>query len=166
MDPLTIAAIVSGAGSLFGAISGKKRANAQQTLEEQQYNDQVKTYFDEANKAEDQRLQKVNLITAFARANGVDGALSPAILDMLTKRREAVAPPPYRKGGTPGFGWDLAGTLATAAGSIYGAHSASKLKAPSFKGSNLKGVNPLASRFGASTGSTFTRPSFTMPFQF
>lgn len=165
MDPLTIAAIVSGVGSLFGAISGKKRANAQQSLEEQQYNDQVKTYYDEANKAEDQRLQKVNLITAFARANGVDGALSPAILDMLTKRREAAAPPPYRKGGTPGFGWDLAGTIASAAGGIYGAHSASKA-ASAFKGSNLKGVNPLAGRFGSSAGSSFTRPSFTMPVQF
>jgi hypothetical protein len=165
MDPLTIAAIVSGVGAIFGGVAKKKQANAAQNLEEQQYNDQIRTYYAEHAEAEKKRMQKARLITAFAKANGLDSALTPEMMSEIMKERGAVAPPPYRKGGTPGFGWDLASTVAAAAGNIYGASKAGGMKkkvGPSMMSPVQLGAG---SRFGASS-QAFNRSTFTTPFDF
>lgn len=121
INPLTLLAIASAAKNIFGSVAKKKQADKAQDLEEQKYNDQIQTYMAEQQKAEDERQARVRLITTFAKANGLDSALTPEMMALVEKRREPVAPPPYRKGGTPGFGWDLAGIVADSAASIYGA---------------------------------------------
>lgn len=138
-------AISLGVGKLFGAFSGKKRANAQQELESKQYQDQIETYYKEQAAEEDKRLQKVRLVTSFAQANGMDKFLTPEMLNQLMKRREAIAPPPYRKGGTPGFGWDLAGGLVQSGMDIYGANRAAKAAKA---GLPNKGYSPTPKPYG------------------
>jgi len=128
INPLTLLAITSAAKNIFGSVAKKKQADKAQDLEEQKYNDQIQTYMAEQQKAEDERQARVRLITTFAKANGLDSALTPEMMALVEKRREPVAPPPYRKGGTPGFGWDLAGIVADSAASIYGAAKAPKKK--------------------------------------
>lgn len=162
MSPALIQAITAGAQHVLGAVAAKKQANSAQSLEEQKYNDQVATYYAEAQKAEDDRLQKLSLVTSFAKANGLDSALTPEVLASLSKRREPAPPPPYRKGGTPGFGWDLAANAIGDAGAIYGAAKAPKPAAPRlpFMGAPT-GASPNPS-FG-STNSFFQRPVFSNP---
>lgn len=162
MNPLLIAAIATGVSNLFGGVAKKKQANAQQDLEQKQYNDQVATYYAEQAQEEDRRQERIRLVTAFAKANGLDSALTPEVMATLQKRREAVAPPPYRKGGTPGFGWDMAANLVSDGAAIYGAAKAPK--APARKPGGLLSLNPstIASNAGGfgSTNSFFQRPSF------
>lgn len=164
MDPLTIAAIIGGVGSILGGIGNKKKENAQQNLEEQQYNDQVRTYYAEQAEAEKKRIQKARLVTAFAKANGLDSALTPEMMAQILQERTPVAPPPYRKGGTPGFGWDLASTVAGAAANVYGASKAGGAK----KKVKLSSSTPIGagSRFGASATNPFSRSTFTTPYNF
>lgn len=166
-NPLLIAAIAAGVQHLLGGVAKKKQATAQQSLEETQYNDQVKTYLEEQMKEEDLRQQRVRLVTAFAKANGLDSALTPDVLAMISKRREPVAPPPYRKAGTPGFGWDMAANLVGDAGAIYGAAKAPK--------TGLQFLDPKRIASGASfgigggiggTNDFFKRAAFTSPVTF
>ena len=144
MNPLLIAAIATGVSNLIGGVAKKKQANAQQDLEQKQYNDQVATYYAEQAQEEDRRQERIRLVTAFAKANGLDPALTPAVMATVPRRREAVAPPPYRKGGTPGFGWDMAANLVSDGAAIYGA-----AKAPVKKKVNLLGLNPSSIASGA-----------------
>lgn len=160
MDPILIMAIAQGVQHLLGGLAAKKQANASQNLEQTKYNDQVATYYAEAQKAEDDRLQKLSLVTSFAKANGLDSALTPEVLASLSKRRTPAAPPPYRKGGTPGFGWDLAANAIGDAGAIYGAAKAPKPAAPRLPFMSAPtGASPNQS-FG-STNQFFQRPVFS-----
>lgn len=168
MDPMTIMAIAAGAKAILGGISGKKKATQQQDLEAQQYQDQGQTYYAEHAAAEQKRMQKARLIEAFAKANGIDGALKTMMPELL-KERAAVAPPPYRKGGTPGFGWDMASTIASAAANIWGASKGAGGGLGSL-GSSLK-PKPVSLGVGSGFGGTatanpFMRSTFTTPYNF
>lgn len=157
INPLTLLAIASAAKNIFGSVAKKKQADKAQDLEEQKYNDQIQTYMAEQQKAEDERQARVRLITTFAKANGLDSALTPEMMALVEKRREPVAPPAYRKGGTPGFGWDLAGIVADSAASIYGAAKAPKPK--------IKSLAPASSLFGSGTAAKFgSSVNFSSPF--
>jgi len=160
MAPLLIAAIAAGVQHLLGSVAAKKQANASQELEQQKYNDQVATYYAEAQKAEDDRLQKLRLVTSFAKANGLDSALTPEVLASLSQRRTPAAPPPYRKGGTPGFGWDLAANLAGDAGAIYGTAKAPRAAAPRLP---FMGAGPASNASFGSVNPFFQRPVFSNP---
>lgn len=127
MDPVTIALIAGGVGKLFGAIGGKKRANAQENQDELAYNDSVTQWLAAQKAAEEDRQRKISLVSAYARGNNMDAFLTPEIMATISKPKTIVAPPPFRRGGTPGFGWDLAGVAAETAGSIYASNKAGKL---------------------------------------
>jgi len=163
MNPLLIAAIATGVANLLGGVAKKKQANSQQSLEQKQYDDQVQTYYAEQAQEEDRRQERIRLVTAFAKANGLDSALTPEVMATLQKRREAVAPPPFRKGGTPGFGWGLAANLVNDGAAIFGAAKGAKAPTtPTSKG--LMGLNPSTVASGAngfgSANPFFSRPSF------
>lgn len=150
--PLLIAAIASGVGNLIGGISAKKKANAQQDLEKKQYDEQVRAYMEEFAKEEDKRQERVRLVDAFAKANNING-ITPEMISALMTRRTPTAPPAYIKAGTPGWGLDMLGIGANAAGSIWGAANATKLA-----GKTMPKLNPsllLPKNVPASLGSGF-----------
>lgn len=165
LDPLLVMAIAGGVKHLLGGIGAKKRVNAEQDLEKKKYDDQVSTYFAEFEKSEDDRMKKLLLVQTFAKANGLDSALTPEVLAALSKRRTPAAPPPYRKGGTPGFGWDLAANLAGDAAAIY---SAAKGKKPGPAAPKFSSLSTKSSSFGSapsfgSANAFFQRPAFSNP---
>lgn len=127
MDPLTIAAIGTVVGSLFKSKGEKKRAQAQEALQRQQYEDAVQQWLQQQQAIEQDRQQKVSLYYAFANANGMDKAFTPEMKAMLLKPKPIITPPPYRSAGTPGFGWDQLGMLAEGGAAAYGSYKAGKL---------------------------------------
>lgn len=167
MDPATIALIAGGVGKLLGGIGSKKRANAQERQDETVYNDQVAQWLAAQQKAEEDRQRKISLVTAYARGNNMDAFLTPEIMATISKPKTIIAPPPFRRGGTPGFGWDLAGILAETGGGIYAQNKLGKLNSAeiarrarlgtSGRGSSLIPPSPIplggarAPMFGGST---------------
>ena len=111
-DALLVAGIGSMVGKLFQGKGAQKRATNKANLEEQSYNDAVQYWLQQQKQSEENRQNRISLISAFAKSNGLEGFMSPEMEAILRRAAPTPTPPPYRRGAdNAGSTWDLIGSL-------------------------------------------------------
>lgn len=160
-DALLVAGIGSMVGKLFQGKGAQKRATNRANVEEQSYNDAVQYWLQQQAQTEQNRQNRISLISSFAKSNGLEGFMSPEMESILRRAAPVPTPPPFRRGSdNAGSTWDLIGSLigegAGLAGNAMASRSArlapgvrSRATMPTFSSSDFMGP---WSRFGIGGG--------------